>query len=119
MKAVTRLVLSVIAGIGTVLGMALWVDNRIYWKRPSSVPLSAVRQVGVGWNYWIDCTPTTDTQPNVCTIYQPRSGEILKRGPFILREKGRGALKAELQLDSWDGTSIRLKNGERLDPVSR
>ena len=116
MRKVTRLLLLVCAGIVIVMGIALWVDNHTYWKRPSGVPFSAVRQVGMGWNYWIDCIPSTKAEPNICTIYQPRTGEVLKRETFVLREKDRGALKDELNIESWDGTSIHLKNGEQLYP---
>src|SRR5437660_12501324 len=118
MRKVTRLLLLVCAGIVIVMGIALWVDNHTYWKRPSGVPFSAVRQVGMGWNYWIDCIPATKAEPNMCTIYQPRTGELLKRETFVLREKGRGTLNEESNIESWDGTSIQRKNREKLYPAA-
>ncbi len=116
MKKGSRIALILCAGILLLAGAALWLDNYIYWKRPSSVPVSAVKQVGVGWNYWIDCKPATNADPNLCTIYQPRTGEVLRRQAFVLRDQGRGASKAELNVESWNGTYIQLRNGARLYP---
>lgn len=117
MMKVSRIASILCAGI-LLMGVALWVDNYIYWRRPSSVPVSAVKQVGIGWNYWIDCRPATNAEPNVCTIYQPRTGEVLRRQDYVLQDKARGASKDELNIEAWDGTSIRLKNGERLYPTA-
>lgn len=106
-----------IAVLAVAFVIFLIFDQLPFIRRPSGVPASATRMDAKGWRIWIDCIPGSDGKPNICTMYQARTGEILHRGRYVLNGSGKGATREELRIAYYDGTAIRLKNGTKLIPA--
>src|SRR5580658_2751354 len=107
-----------IALLALAFTLFLVVDEYPYYRRPPGVPSTATRMDEKGWRMWVDCTPSISGEPNSCTMYVARTGEIEEHGQFVIRGTSRGANRGELHILYFDGTSVRLKNGMRLDPVT-
>ena len=84
--------------------------------KPANVPTSAVWAGGVDGGAFIDCTPSSTTAANACTVYDDSTGEVWMSGRFTLQGQNRGARMEELKFDGADGARIFLQNNMILYP---
>jgi len=86
-------------------------------SRPKGVPASAVWAGGVDGGAFFECAPSRQGEPNTCTVYNDRTGEVYMKGKFVLAGQSRGAKADELKYDSADGNRIYLEHDLVLSPL--
>ena len=116
-RGIGRWLVRLVVAIVAVLSLVLLVDQYRFNRRPAGVPPSAIRISDKGSNWWLDCTPSVGAQPNICTVYAAKTGEVLRSSSFLLEGEKRGATREELQIAGYDGNVFLLKTGRKLVPA--
>jgi hypothetical protein len=85
--------------------------------RLSSIPSEAVWVGGVDGGAWIWCEEANAL--NFCTVYNESTGEVWRRGHFVVEGSDQGAATQELHYDYFDGEHIGLADGRVLVPAEK
>ena len=101
-------------GIALVIVMIVFVvaaDSYLFKRRPKNVPVEAVFGNDKGNHIWIACESGGAGQPNHCTFYAPRNGEVIKTDSFVLEGTLAGLPKDQLSIVSFDYETITTTRG--------
>ncbi len=83
--------------------------------RPIGVPATSVWVGGTDGGAFVDCTASQRGEPNACTVYNDKSGDVWASGSFAL-ENGHGVFAGQLAYSAADAGGILLQNNFVLKP---